>query len=129
MPNDFELYDVHVESSEIEKWSILSTKVDDVEISRKAILTNKVKFNLTEGRGHKGYRQVRAGNRTCQEVDFNNMTEQLQADYLYRHKVVQGEIHQVSQFGESSAVCTAYLDKVSTSRENAINLNLNCINL
>ena len=37
MLNYFELYNVHAESAEIEKWSILNTKVDYVEYNRKEL--------------------------------------------------------------------------------------------
>ena len=48
--NDFELYSVHPESAEIERWFIFSTKVDYVKYNRKALDTNRVKFNPTEER-------------------------------------------------------------------------------
>ena len=36
------------------KWSILSTNTDYVEHTRKALPTNRVKFNSTEGKCQKG---------------------------------------------------------------------------
>ena len=49
MLNDLELYSVHTESAEIEKWSAVSTKVDYVGHNRKSLPTNRVKYNPTEG--------------------------------------------------------------------------------
>ena len=54
--NVFELYSVHAESAEIEKWSVLHTEVDCIEYRRKALPTNIVKFNPTKGRCQKGYK-------------------------------------------------------------------------
>ena len=53
MLNDFETYNVHVESAEIEKWSILNTKIDYVEYIRKELPSNRVKFSPTEGKSQK----------------------------------------------------------------------------
>ena len=39
MLNDFALYNVHAESAETGKWSILSTKVDYMEYNRKVLPT------------------------------------------------------------------------------------------
>ena len=47
--NDFELYNVHAESTEIERWSILTTKVDKVEHNRKVLPSNRENFYQTEG--------------------------------------------------------------------------------
>ena len=68
----------------------------------------------------KGYGQTKGESRTCQEVAFDNMTKQLQEDYLDRYEGVQAEIHQVSQFDESITVSTTYLGKVEISREDAL---------
>ena len=103
----------------MERWSILSTKVDHVEYNRKALLTNRVKFNPTERICLKGCRKIKGEGRTCQEIDFDNMTEQLQTDHLDRYEGVQAGIHQVSQFDEPSAVSTTYLGKVNMSRKDA----------
>ena len=84
MLNDFELYIVHRVSAEIEKWSILSTKVDYVDYNRKELSTYRVILNATENRCQKGYKQTKGECRTCQEIDFDNMTLQLQTDYLDR---------------------------------------------
>ena len=40
----------------------------------------------------------------CQEFNIGSMTEQLQADYLDRYEGFQTQIHQLSQFGDSSAL-------------------------
>ena len=53
-------------------------------------------------------------------VVFDNMTEQLQEDYLDRYKGAQAQMHQVSQFDESSDLSTTYLNKVEMSREDAL---------
>ena len=45
MLNDFELYNVHAESAEIDKWSILNTKIDYIKYNRKELSSNKVKFS------------------------------------------------------------------------------------
>ena len=55
------------ESADIEKWSLLNTKIDYVEQNRKELPINNVKFNPTEGKCQ-GYRQFLGGNRTCQEI-------------------------------------------------------------
>ena len=72
MPNDSKLCNVHVESAEIEKRSIL---------------------------------------------DFDSMSEELQADYLDGYDGVQVQIHQVSQFDDSSAVSATYLGKPDRTRK------------
>ena len=66
------------------------------------------------------YRQIRGENGTCQEVDFKNMTEQLQEDYLDKYKSVQAEINHVSQLDLSNAESTTYFDKVEMSRGGAL---------
>ena len=119
MLNDFEIYIVHAESAETEKRSILSTKVDYGEYNRKVLPSTRVKFKPTEKRCLIDYIQIKDGNRSCQEIDFENMTEQFQVDYLDRYEGVHAEIHQVSQFDESSAVRTTYLSKVNMLRKNA----------
>ena len=48
MLNDFELYNVHAESAEIDKWSILNTKIHPVKYNRKELPSNRVKFSSTE---------------------------------------------------------------------------------
>ena len=45
MLNDLELFNIQAESAEIEKWSSLSTKIDNVETNRKALSSNRVKFS------------------------------------------------------------------------------------
>ena len=47
MLNDSDLYNVQDESAEIEKWSILSAKVDNAEYKRKALPANRVKLSPT----------------------------------------------------------------------------------
>ena len=39
------------------------------------------------------YRQIKGESRTCQEIDFGNMTEQLQTDNLDKYEGFQAEIH------------------------------------
>ena len=65
-----------------------------------------------EGKCQKGYRQIKGKCRTCQEFDFDNMTKQVQVNYLDRYEGVQEEIHEMSQIDESRAVSTTYLGKV-----------------
>ena len=48
MLNDFTFYNVHAKGAEIEKWCILSTKLDYVENNRKGLSTNGVQFNQIE---------------------------------------------------------------------------------
>ena len=48
MFNDFELYSIHAEDAEIEKWYILSIKMDYIKYSRKVLLANRVKIHQTE---------------------------------------------------------------------------------
>ena len=45
MLNDFELYNVHAERAEIEKWYILNTKIDYVQYNRNELSSNRVKSN------------------------------------------------------------------------------------
>ena len=42
MLNEFELYNIHAESPEIEKWSILNAKIDYVEYNKREILPKRV---------------------------------------------------------------------------------------
>ena len=56
--NDFEVYNVHTESAEIDKWSILNTKIDYMEYNIKELKSNRVRFSSTEGNCQKGYRQL-----------------------------------------------------------------------
>ena len=37
--------------------------------------------------------QIKGESWTCQEIDFDNMTEHLQTDYLDRYEGVQSQIH------------------------------------
>ena len=67
----------------------------------------------------KRYRQIKGESRTCQEFDFDNITDKLQTEHLDRYEGVQGEIHQVSQFDEFSAVSTKYSGKVNMPGEDA----------
>ena len=46
--NDYELYNGHGESAEIDKWSILNIKIDYVDYNRKELPSNKVTFRPTE---------------------------------------------------------------------------------
>ena len=56
--NDFELYNVNDESTEID-WSALRTKADYVKCNRKVWLTNKLQFNPTKGRCQIWHRQLK----------------------------------------------------------------------
>ena len=51
MLNDFELYSVHAETAKIEKWSILSTKIDYVEHNEKVLPSNINEGNVKKGIG------------------------------------------------------------------------------
>ena len=57
MCNDFELYNVYAESTEIEKWPMLNTKIVYVGYNGKELSSNRVKFSSTEGKCQKGYDQ------------------------------------------------------------------------
>ena len=46
--------------------------------------SNSVKFNSTGGKCQKWYRSLQDENTSCQEVNFDSMTEHLQVDYLDR---------------------------------------------
>ena len=70
MCNDLELYNVHVESIKIEKWSILRAKVYYTEYNREALPAKRLKFDPTEVRCLKWYRQINGNSRTCQEIIF-----------------------------------------------------------
>ena len=48
MLNDLKLYNVHTESAEIKKWSIINTKIDYVEYNRKELPSSRVKLSSTE---------------------------------------------------------------------------------
>ena len=52
--------------------------------------------------------------------NFDNMTEELHADYLDRYEGVQMQINYVNQFDDSQAVSTTYLDKPDRSRKDNI---------
>ena len=67
MFDHFEPYNVHAESAEIEKWSILSTRVNYVQYKGKVLHINRVNFNPTVGRYQKGYKQIKGDGRTCQD--------------------------------------------------------------
>ena len=118
--NDFELYNIHSDNAEIEKWSIVNTKIDYVEYNRNEVPSNRVKFRPTEGKCQKGYRQLKSEIQPYQESNFDSMTEELQADYLDRYEGVQVQICQVSQFDDSSAVSTTYFSKTDRTRKDAI---------
>ena len=51
MLNDFEIYNVHSECAEIEKCSILNTRIDYIEYNRKEVPSNRVNFKSAEGKG------------------------------------------------------------------------------
>ena len=63
-----------------------------------------------------GHRQALGENKSCQEVNFDSMTEQIQADYLDRHRGVQPQTHQISQSDDSGAISTTYLGRNGRSR-------------
>ena len=90
--DDFELYNVHAEDAEREKWSIFSTKIHYVEYKRKELPTNTVNFKATKSGCQKGYRQLKGKSKTCQEIDFDNMIDKLQTDCLDRYEAVQAEL-------------------------------------
>ena len=48
--NDFKSYGIHTECAEIEKWSILSSKIDNVEQNRKSLPAIRIKLNSREER-------------------------------------------------------------------------------
>ena len=73
--------------------------------------SNKVKLKSTEEKCQKGYRQLQCENRIYQEVNFESMVEQLQADYLDRYEGLQEQMHKMSQSHDSSAVSSTYLCK------------------
>ena len=74
MLNDFELNNVHAESAEKEKWSILSINMDSVEYNRKTFPLNRVECQ-------KSCRQIQSESRTCQVINCDNVRQQLQEDY------------------------------------------------
>ena len=121
MLNDFELYNVHTECAEIEKWSILFIKMSYIEHNRKALGADRVEFNLTEGNCVKGYRQIKGENRSCREVDFGNMSAELQIHYLDMYQGVQAETNNVSQLHKLSDVSTTYLGYLKMPIEDAFN--------
>ena len=41
----------------------------------------------------KDYKQIKGESRICQEIDFDNLTKQLQTVYLDQHESVQAEIN------------------------------------
>ena len=49
MLNNFKSCNVHAEIAEIEKWSILNTKLDYVEYNTKKIPSNRENFKPTKG--------------------------------------------------------------------------------
>ena len=77
MHNDFEFYSVHAKSFQIEKQSILNTKIDYVDYNKKELLSNRVKFSPTEEKCQNGYKQLQSEIKQCQELNFDRMTEEL----------------------------------------------------
>ena len=59
--------------------------------------SNRVKFSSTEGKCLKRYRQLQTEVQPCQKINFDSMTEELQADYLDKYEGVQAPLYQVSQ--------------------------------
>ena len=55
----------NTEITEIEKLSILSTKIDYVEYNRKEQPSDTVKFSSTEGKCQKGYGQLQSEVQPC----------------------------------------------------------------
>ena len=81
MPNDIELYNVHAESADTKKWSILNTKIYCVDYNRKELPLKRIKFSSTEGKCHKVYGQSQSEIQPCQRINFEkSMTEEPQAD-------------------------------------------------
>ena len=76
MCNDFELYYVHAQNAETEKWFIFNTKIDYVEYNRKELPFNRVTFSPTEVKCLKGYRQLQCENGKCHKINFDSMTQQ-----------------------------------------------------
>ena len=72
---------------------------------------------MTEGKCQRGYRQLQSEVQTCQMINFDSMTEELQAHFLNRYEDVQTQINQVSQFDDSSVVSTTYLGKTDKTRK------------
>ena len=86
----------YTESAEIENCSIVSTKVYYFEHNKQALPASRMKLNPTERKCIWGYTQIRKDG-AYREVDFGNMTEQLQTDYDM-HKGAKAEIYHVGQF-------------------------------
>ena len=53
------------------------------------------------------------------------MTEQLYADYLDRYEGIQAQIHQISQFDDTSVLSTTYFDRIERSRRDILMLKSN----
>ena len=91
--------------------------MDDVEYNRKELPLNRVKFSSTEGKYQKGYRQLQSEVQLCQRYILIVWQKNSKQVYLDRYEGVQAQIHQVSQFGDSSAVSTTYVGKTDKTRE------------
>ena len=82
MLNDFELYNVHAESAELKKCSILNTKIDYVEYNKKELPTESNSVTLKEivKKSTDNCSEIQP----CQKINVDSMTQELQADYLHR---------------------------------------------
>ena len=90
-----------------------------IEYNRIVFPANRIKINPTQERCLRVYRQIKGEDKSCREVQFGNMTDQLQGDYLHGYEGIQAEMYQVSQYDESTAVITTYLRKVRMSKQDA----------
>ena len=84
------------------------------------MIPNGVKVNSTEGKCQRGNRKLQNEVQPCQKITFDNMTEELQADYFDRYEGFQAWKHLVSQFDESTNASTTYLVKTEKTRKNVI---------
>ena len=70
-------------------------------------------------------KDLRTGSRrpakpASQEFNFNSMTEQIQAGYLDKYKIVQAQIYQVCHFDDLVFVRTKHLSLIEMSRRDAL---------
>ena len=55
---------------------------------------------------------MKGESRTCQEMDFYDITEELQTEYLDSYVGFQAQMHKLRQSDESSPVSTTFLVKL-----------------
>ena len=61
-----------------------------------------------EEKCQKGYRQLQGETKPCQEINFDSLKEDLEADNPDRYEGVHLQVHLLGQFDDPSAVSNTY---------------------